>query len=269
MELYPAIDLRDGGAVRLTQGDFDREQRYGDPSALAASFIEGGAPWIHVVDLNAARTGVPHERETLARIVELAGAGAGDEAGDRAGVKVQTGGGIRTERDVEEVLALGVTRVVLGTAALEDPAFATRCARRWPGQVAVGLDYVVGPSGEIEVRSHGWEQGSGRSLSELLEIWAGEPIGAVVATAIARDGMLEGSDVEGLRHLATLAAMWSLPVIASGGVGSLDDLRDLAALTIHDPVLDERKLAGVIVGKALVEGRFSVEEAVAACTVSV
>jgi phosphoribosylformimino-5-aminoimidazole carboxamide ribotide isomerase len=259
MELYPAIDLRDGGAVRLTQGDFDREQRYGDPLALATSFIEGGAPWIHVVDLNAARTGVPHERETLARIVELAG----------ARIKVQTGGGIRTERDVEEVLALGVTRVVLGTAALEDPAFATRCARRWPGQVAVGLDYVVGPDGEIEARSHGWEQGSGRALSELLEIWAGEPIGAVVATAIVRDGMLGGSDIEGLRHLATLAAMWSLPVIASGGVGSLDDLRDLGALTVHDPDLGERKLAGVIVGKALVEGRFSVEEAVAACTASV
>jgi phosphoribosylformimino-5-aminoimidazole carboxamide ribotide isomerase len=265
MELYPAIDLRDGGAVRLTQGDFDREQRYGDPLALAARFIKGGAPWIHVVDLNAARTGVPHERETLARIVELAGAGA--RAG--AGIKVQTGGGIRTEGDVEEVLALGVARVVLGTAALEDPAFATRCARRWPGQVAVGLDYVVGPHGEIEARSHGWAQGSGRSLSELLEMWAGEPIGAVVATAIARDGMLGGSDIEGLRHLATLAAAWSLPVIASGGVGSLDDLRDLGALTVHDPDRGERKLAGVIVGKALVEGRFSVEEAVAACTVSV
>src|SRR3984957_9396087 len=114
MELYPAIDLRDGGAVRLTQGDFDREQRYGDPLALAASFIKGGAPWIHVVDLNAARTGVPHERETLARIVELAGAGDGAQAGAQdwvqagAGIKVQTGGGIRTEGDVEEVLALGV-----------------------------------------------------------------------------------------------------------------------------------------------------------------
>ena len=262
MELYPAIDLRDGGAVRLTQGDFDRELRYGDPLALAASFIDGGARWIHVVDLDAARTGVPHERDTLARIVKLARAGAG------AGIKVQAGGGIRTEDDVAAVLGLGVARVVLGTAALEDPACATRCARRWPGQVAVGLDYVVGPDGEIEVRSHGWEQGSGRSLSELLEVWGGEPIGAVVATAIARDGMLEGSDVEGLRDLATIAAMWSLPVIASGGVGSLDDLRDLGALTVHDPDLGERKLAGVIVGKALVEGRFSVEEAVAACTVS-
>jgi phosphoribosylformimino-5-aminoimidazole carboxamide ribotide isomerase len=251
MELYPAIDLRDGGAVRLTQGDFDREQRYGDPLALAARFIEEGARWIHVVDLNAARTGVPHERETLARIVELAG----------SAIKVQTGGGIRAEGDVADVLALGVARVVLGTAALEDPAFATRCARRWPGQIAVGLDYVLRPDGVAEARGHGWEEGSGRTLPELLDLWAKEPIGAVVATAIARDGMLGGADLEGL---GAILALTTLPVIASGGVGSLDDLRALAELSVPG-----RTLAGVIVGKALVEGRFGLEEAVAACTVSV
>jgi len=249
--LYPAIDLRDGGAVRLTQGDFDREQRYGDPLALAARFIEEGARWIHVVDLNAARTGVPHERETLARIVELAG----------SAIKVQTGGGIRAEGDVADVLALGVARVVLGTAALEDPAFATRCARRWPGQIAVGLDYVLRPDGVAEARGHGWEEGSGRTLPELLDLWAKEPIGAVVATAIARDGMLGGADLEGL---GAILALTTLPVIASGGVGSLDDLRALAELSVPG-----RTLAGVIVGKALVEGRFGLEEAVAACTVSV
>jgi phosphoribosylformimino-5-aminoimidazole carboxamide ribotide isomerase len=238
--------------VRLTQGDFDRQVGYGDPLALAAQFIEGGAPWIHVVDLNAARTGVPHERATLARIVELAGSAARS---------VQTGGGIRTEDDVAEVLRLGVARVVLGTAALEDPALATRCARRWPGQIAVGLDYVLRPDGVAEARGHGWEEGSGRTLPELLEHWAGEPIGAVVATAIVRDGMLGGSDLDGLGALLALTA---LPVIASGGVGSLDDLRALAGLTV-----DGRTLSGVIVGKALVEGRFGLEEAVAACTVSV
>jgi phosphoribosylformimino-5-aminoimidazole carboxamide ribotide isomerase len=271
MELYPAIDLRDGGAVRLTQGDFDREVRYGDPLALAQRFIEGGAAWIHVVDLNAARTGVPHERAVLAKIVELA-TSAGGTAGPGIagpGIRVQTGGGIRTEDDVAAVLDLGVARVVLGTAALEDPALATRCARRWPGRVAVGLDYVTRADGVAEARGHGWEQGSGRALDELLMIWAGEPIGAVVATAIARDGMLGGSDLVGVRALLELAALSSLPVIASGGVGTLDDLRDLATLIALDPDLGERTLAGVIVGKALVEGRFSVEEAVAACTVSV
>jgi phosphoribosylformimino-5-aminoimidazole carboxamide ribotide isomerase len=267
--LYPAIDLRDGGAVRLTQGDFDREQRYGDPMALAATYIEGGVSWIHVVDLNAARTGVPHERETLARIVELANGANGAHGASGANVpraqvkvkvKVQTGGGIRTEGDVAAVLDLGVARVVMGTAALEDPALATRCARRWPGQVAVGLDYVVRPDGVAEARAHGWEAGSGRTLPELLALWADEPIGAVVATAIARDGMLGGSDLVGLRGLVELAAPRSLPVVASGGVGTLDDLRDLVGL---------EGLDGVIVGKALVEGRFSVKEAVAACAASV
>ena len=174
---------------------------------------------------------------------------------------MQTGGGIRTEDDVAAVLELGVERVVLGTAALEDPALAARCARRWPGQIAVGLDYALRPDGVAEAHGHGWEQGSGRTVSELLDYWAGEPIGAVVATAIARDGMLGGSDLDGL---AGLLAVTELPVIASGGVGSLDDLRALAGLHV-----DGRSLAGVIVGKALVEGRFGLEEAVAACTASV
>jgi phosphoribosylformimino-5-aminoimidazole carboxamide ribotide isomerase len=247
MELYPAIDLREGGAVRLTQGDFSRERRYGDPLALAASYIDGGASWVHVVDLNAARTGVPHERPTLARIVELC---------EPQTVRVQTGGGIRSEDDVAAMLDLGVGRVVMGTAAVEDPALAARCARRWPQQVAIGLDYARRSDGVAEARGHGWEKGSGRTVPELLSIWADEPIGAVVATAIARDGMLLGPDLSGLH---AILAHTSLPAIASGGVSSLDDLHALAALD----------LAGVIVGKALVEGRFTVEEAVAACAASV
>jgi phosphoribosylformimino-5-aminoimidazole carboxamide ribotide isomerase len=149
---------------------------------------------------------------------------------------------------------------VLGTAALEDPALATRCARRWPGRIAVGLDYVVRPDGVAEARGHGWEEGSGRTVPELLGLWAGEPVGAVVATAIARDGMLGGADLDGLR---SLLAGTALPVIASGGVGSLEDLRALAALEVGG-----RRLAGAIVGKALVEKRFGVEEAMATCTPS-
>ncbi len=133
--------------------------------------------------------------------------GAGGPGGPGgSGVKVQTGGGIRSEDDVAAVLDLGVARVVMGTAALEDPTLATQCARRWPGQVAVGLDYVVRPDGVAEARAHGWEAGSGRTLPELLALWAHEPIGAVVATAIVRDGMLGGSDIEGLRALLELAA---------------------------------------------------------------
>jgi phosphoribosylformimino-5-aminoimidazole carboxamide ribotide isomerase len=252
MELLPAIDLRGGAAVRLTQGDFDREQRYGDPAQLAARYIEGGTRWIHVVDLDAARTGVPHERAALREIVELA---------TRASVQVQAGGGIRTEDAAEELLESGVARVVLGTAALEDPGLAARSARRWPGRVAVGLDYRVGDDGVAEAQAQGWLTGSGRSVGELLALWSGEPIGAVVVTEVARDGMLEGPNVEGL---AALLQRTELPLVASGGVGTTQDLTRLAHLQAGG-----RRLAGAIVGKALVEGRFSVEEGIAACAASV
>lgn len=252
MDLYPAIDLRGGTAVRLTQGDFEREQRYGDPIELAARYVEGGARWIHVVDLDAARTGVPHERAVLKEIVELAG---------RSSVRVQTGGGIRDAETAEELLASGVARVVLGTAAVKEPDFATRCARRWPGQVAVGLDYRVNDDGVAEPLAQGWSAGSGQSVVGLLERWEREPIGAVVVTEVERDGMLEGPNVE---SLAALLMKTALPLIASGGVGTTQDLYRLAHLQGHG-----RRLEGAIVGKALVEGRFSVEEGVAACAVSV
>ena len=251
MELLPAIDLRAGAAVRLTQGDFAREERYGDPASLAARYIAGGAQWIHVVDLEGARTGVPHERSALAEIVRLANDGD---------VGVEFGGGIRSEDDAEEVLASGVARVVLGTAALEEPALAGRCARRWPGRVAVGLDYRVDAHGVAEAQAQGWLAGSGLALDDLLELWAHEPLGAVVATAVARDGMMTGPDLDGLRSLLGATV---LPVVASGGVATLNDLTTLARL--GSP---EQRLCGVVVGKALVEGRFTVEEGLAACAAS-
>ena len=251
MELLPAIDLRAGAAVRLTQGDFAREDRYGDPSELAASYIDGGARWIHVVDLDGARTGVPHERGVLGQIVRLAHA---------AGVSIEFGGGIRSEDDAEEVLESGVTRVVLGTAALEEPALAGRCARRWPGRVAVGLDYRVGEDGVAEAQAQGWLAGSGQAVTDLLELWQNEPLGAVVATSVARDGMLAGPDLSGL---GALLAATSLPVVASGGVSGAGDLVALARLDVAG-----RTLAGAIVGRAIVEGRLSVEEGIAACAAS-
>ena len=159
MDLLPAIDLRAGAAVRLTQGDFARQQDYGDPVAVAARYADAGARWIHVVDLDAARTGVPHERATLAAIVELAGA---------RGVRVEFGGGIRSEDDAEELLASGLARIVLGTAALEEPALAGRCARRWPGRVAVGLDYRRRADGVAEAQAQGWLAGAvvGKAIVE-------------------------------------------------------------------------------------------------------
>ena len=251
MELLPAIDLRAGTAVRLTQGDFGREERYGDPSVLAGRYIAAGARWIHVVDLDGARTGVPHERGVLERIVRLARG---------AGVSVEFGGGIRSEDDAAAVLESGVARVVLGTAALEEPALAGRCARRWPGLVAVGLDYRVDEDGVAEAQAQGWLAGSGLAVSELLELWEREPLGAVVATSVARDGMLSGPDLAGL---GTVLAATALPVVASGGVSGVADLVALARLEFAG-----RTLAGAIVGKAIAEGRLSVEEGIAACAAS-
>jgi phosphoribosylformimino-5-aminoimidazole carboxamide ribotide isomerase len=252
MELLPAIDLRGGAAVRLMQGDFDRERRYGDPAELTARYVAGGARWIHVVDLEAARTGVLHERGTLDQILSLAA---------EADVQVEFGGGIRTEDTAQELFESGVARVVLGTAALEDPALAVRWARRWPGRVAVGLDYRVGGDGEAEALAQGWRSGSGHTVTELLRLWGDEPIGAVVATSVARDGMLAGPDLPGLQ--AMLAAT-ALPVVASGGVSAIADLAALATLSCAG-----RRVAGAVVGKALMEGVFSVDEGLAACAASV
>ena len=251
MELLPAIDLRGGTAVRLTQGDFDREVRYGDPAELAARYIAAGARWVHVVDLDAARTGVPHERAVLDEIVRLA---------VDASVCVEAGGGVRTEDD-----AGGAARVRRGAGgaghggARGSRAGEPLCASL-ARRVAVGLDYRVGPDGVAEAQTQGWLAGLGPRRHRPPRAWEGEPIGAVVATSVARDGMLSGPDLAGLR---ALLAATSLPVVASGGVSGAEDLVALARLGASD-----RALAGAIVGKAIVEGRLTVEEGLAVCAVS-
>jgi phosphoribosylformimino-5-aminoimidazole carboxamide ribotide isomerase len=252
MDLYPAIDIRDGGAVRLVQGDFERQSDYGDPLALARRFVEGGARWLHVVDLDAARAGVPVNRATVLAIAAA------------VPVPVQSGGGVRTEEDVRELLAGGVRRVVLGTLALDDPGLARRLAASIPGRVAVGVDYRLGPGGRTEVAIRGWAEGSGRTVVELLGDLEGSGVAAVVATAIERDGMLNGPDVDGLRQV--LAAT-EIPVIASGGVATAADVETLAGLETEGRG-GIRRLAGVISGRALVDGRMTVEEGVAACAPS-
>jgi len=239
MDLYPAIDLRDGRCVRLYQGDYARETVYGDdPVAQAQAFEAAGAPWIHVVDLDAARTGVPENRDVVAAIA----------AG--VSVPVQTGGGIRDEAAAETLFEAGVARVVVGTAALEDPAFVRRLAARHP--VTVGLD---ARGRDVAVR--GWLEGSGSDLLDLARAFEDAGVAALVVTEISRDGTLEGPDLVGL---ADVLAATSIPVIASGGVGTLEDLQALAALESA-----QRTLSGAIVGRAIYEGRFTVPEAVAVC----
>jgi phosphoribosylformimino-5-aminoimidazole carboxamide ribotide isomerase len=239
IDLYPAIDLLGGRCVRLYQGDYDRETVYGDdPVAQAQAFEAEGASWIHVVDLDAARSGEPVNREVVAAIA----------AG--VSVPVQSGGGVRDEAAAEALFDAGVERVVVGTAALEDPAFVRRLAARRP--VAVGLD---ARGRDVAVR--GWLEGSGQDLLDLAAAFADAGVAALVVTEISRDGTLEGPDVAGL---SDVLAATSIPVIASGGVGTLEDLSTLAALESGG-----RTLSGVIAGRAIYEGAFTVAQGVAAC----
>lgn len=250
MELLAAIDLRAGAAVRLVQGDFDRQSDYGDPVTLAHRFLDDGARWLHVVDLDAARTGV---RENQATVEAIAAAASGRSA------HIEASGGIRSGDDVEVLLRLGVDRVVLGTTAVEDPAAAVEWARLRPGAVGVGLDYRRHPGGMLEAASRGWTEGSGRGVLEVLDAIAEAPFGAVVVTAIDRDGTLGGPDLQGLQAILDATR---LPVVASGGVGSVADLRSLSELRGEG---SGRRLLGAVVGKALVDGRLSVAEGRAAC----
>jgi phosphoribosylformimino-5-aminoimidazole carboxamide ribotide isomerase len=240
MDLYPAIDLLGGRCVRLVQGDFATSTSYADdPVAVARGFEAAGARWIHVVDLDAARrTG-----DNLAAIEAVAAA---------VGVPIQVGGGVRDS----SLLDVGVARIVVGSLAVEDPDQVRRLAIAHPGRVAVGLDHRDG-----EVRVRGWQEGGGLGVGEALAQLDGAPLAAVVVTEIARDGMMTGPDLAGL---TAVLAVTDVPVIASGGVAALGDLRALAGLRGAGPGGAPgrgRGLAGVIVGKALYEGRFGVRAA--------
>jgi phosphoribosylformimino-5-aminoimidazole carboxamide ribotide isomerase len=242
MELYPAIDIRSGRCVRLVEGDFDRETVYGDdPVEVALRFAAAGAAWIHVVDLDAARSGEPLNRPVVASIAR---------AVSGHGVRVQCGGGVRSQRDAEELLSAGVERVVLGTAAVETPKLVEAAAGRWPGRVAVGLDHRAG-----ELRVRGWEEVAGRRLTDLVPEVISMGAAVVIVTDISRDGRLEGPDVEGLSELLEATGA---PIVASGGVSSLDDVKALAA--IRDTA--GRSLEGVIAGRAVYEGRLDVSSAI-------
>lgn len=232
VDLYPAIDLRGGRVVRLSQGDYDRETVYGDdPVAVARSFADDGATWVHIVDLDAARSGDPVNRPVIRRMAESLHGRA----------SVQTGGGVRSAADARELAAAGVARVVMGSAAVSRPELVTEVSDVVP--VAVGLDHRAG-----EIAVHGWTEGSGLRLDEALDLFPSAA--AFVITDISRDGMLAGPDVDGL---AAAARRTTVPVIASGGVSSLDDVRRLSEIP---------SLSGVITGKAIYEGRFTVRDAV-------
>ena len=232
--LLPAIDLRGGAVVRLLHGDYSAETRYGDdPLAVAEDFADQGARWVHIVDLDAARGDGPINRPAIGQVAERLGA---------RGVKVQTGGGVRTVADARQLADLGVSRVVMGSAAVRSPELVEEVAAMVP--VAVGLDHRDG-----RVAIDGWTQESNLDLHSALAAFPSAE--AFVVTDISRDGALIGPDLVGL---CAAAAVTDRPVIASGGVSTLDDISALATIP---------GLGGVIVGRAIYEGHFTVAEAVA------
>ncbi len=261
MDLYCAVDIRGGRCVRLRQGDYGAETVYDDDPvaqavAHAQSMSDAGAGWIHVVDLDGARTGQP---ENAALVAEIAAA---------VNLPVQAGGGVRSRAVAEAWFAVGVTRVVLGTAALQQPDLVRELAGSY--RIAVGLDGRLG-----ELATDGWLKGSQRTVRELARSFCTAGVDAFVVTEINRDGTLSGPDLNGLADVldaisdetattetaTTETATTQSPtpaVIASGGVGQLADLRALADLRGRDG----SRLSGVIVGTALYEKRFSVSEAV-------
>ena len=244
MDLYPAIDLRAGRCVRLLQGDYDRQVSYdSDPVAVAVSFAEAGAPWIHTVDLDAARHGELSQANQSV-IADICAA---------VSVPVQCGGGVRTAQAAHALRTAGVERCVLGTAAIENPDLVTQLTSTG-FRVAVGLD-VRGD----EIATHGWERSTGISLAQALPRFAEAGAEAVIVTQINRDGMGAGADLSGLASVLELTA---LDVIASGGIGSLAHITELANLQQGEQ--GERQLAGAICGKALHDGTFEIAAALAA-----
>jgi phosphoribosylformimino-5-aminoimidazole carboxamide ribotide isomerase len=237
LTVYPAVDVRAGRAVRLTRGDFAEETVYSDdPVAVARAFAAVGAEWIHVVDLDAARTGEP---ANLAVIEAIAAT---------VPCPVQAGGGVRSLESAGALLLAGATRVVVGTAAVEHPALVDDLCAAHPGRVAVGLD-----ARGRDVATRAWTSASGRDLLELARQFEDRGVTTLIVTEIGRDGTMTGPDLDQLE--AVLGAT-GLAVIASGGVGRLEDLAALAALTSAG-----RHLAGAVVGRALYEGRFTLAEA--------
>ena len=238
MILYPAIDIREGRAVRLLRGDYDREIAYdADPLDAARRWAGQGARALHVVDLDGARAGSPQNLAQVQRIVR-----------EELGVTVQLGGGLRDADAVESALAAGADRVVLGTAAVADPDLVDELVERHTDRVLVSVDARSG-----DVAAEGWERETGVGVEDLLRELATHGVGRFVYTPIEVDGTMTGPLVGRLRSAAAVASDCGTELVYSGGVGSLDDLRGLAELRLPS-------LAGVIVGRALYEGRFTVAQ---------
>jgi phosphoribosylformimino-5-aminoimidazole carboxamide ribotide isomerase len=236
--VYPAIDIRGGRCVRLVEGDFDRETAFdADPADAARRWVAAGAEWLHVVDLDGAKTGVPSNVEAIRRIRDV------------VAIPVQLGGGLRTETDVVAAFDLGIDRVVLGTAALRTPDLVTRLALRWADRLAVGLD---ARDGRLAVA--GWLDQTDAAVVDVAQRLRQAGVQAFIFTDIRRDGTLTGPN---LPALSELVALLSRGVIASGGIGSIADIADVA----------RRGVDGVIIGRALYDGRIDLPAAIDAARI--
>lgn len=232
MELWPAIDLRGGRCVRLQQGDYDRETVFGeDPVDTVRQFTAAGCRRLHIVDLEGAKDGAAIQRDLIAAMVEA------------AGVPCQVGGGIRSRETVEAYLEAGVSRLVIGSVAIEQPEAFAEMARAFPGRLVLGLDAREG-----RVASRGWLETSALQAVDLAVESADLPLAAIVYTDIARDGMLKGPNLPALQAMVEASPH---PVVASGGIATADDLRDVAATGA----------AGCIVGRALYDGGLTLADA--------
>jgi phosphoribosylformimino-5-aminoimidazole carboxamide ribotide isomerase len=236
--LYPAIDLKGGQVVRLKRGEMDQATIYADdPAAQARSFIEAGFAWVHMVDLDGAFAGKPANASAVRAIIAAV-----------PGAKLQLGGGIRSMETAEAWLAAGVSRIILGSAAVKDPDFARAACRAFPGRVALGIDARDGM-----VATEGWAETSDVSATDLARRFEDSGAAAVIYTDIARDGMLTGVNVAAT---AALARAVRLPVIASGGVAGVEDITALRA--------EGAGIEGAILGRALYDGRIEPKVALAA-----
>ena len=238
MILFPAIDIRNGRCVRLTEGKFECETVFAeDPAEMAVRWADAGAEYLHVVDLDGALAGQSGNTEVIKRILA------------KVKMPVQVGGGIRTLANIENMLALGVTRVILGSIAVRDPELVREACQKFPGQVVVGIDAKNG-----EVAVEGWGIGGGIGAVELARKMAAVGVEHIIFTDISRDGMLSGVNVEATAELAKASGV---KVIASGGVSSLADLK---ALQVHEA----DGIEGCIIGKAIYTGALDLKEALAA-----
>lgn len=235
MEIWPAIDLRGGKCVRLQQGDYGCETTFGDdPAEMARHWVRQGADRLHLVDLDGARSGRPGNLPSVRAILET------------VDVPCELGGGIRSEESIRQLLDLGLVRLVIGTLAIKEPEWFRRMCRAFPGRLVLGIDARDG-----RVATDGWIETSSMAATDVARHFAAEPMAAIVYTDIATDGMMAGPNVEAM---AEMQAAVDLPVVASGGVTTVEDVARLARVP----------MAGCIIGRALYEGRISLPEAMRA-----